>query len=173
MGSESLPTSHLYIDDSLVDVYQTSITQIIFDLGRKFSVHLPPQNIDCPNCTYDSVNKRSGNRYTPNSSGTALNISFPLGQICPVCRSIGTLPIYRNFTYTALVRRTPNDLNYEFYGVDPTTVLRLKTVLSTYQDLVDADFVVLDGQKYIKLTAPVLTGLRDNAFVVSLWKASP
>lgn len=122
------------------------------------------------NCGYDSVTRHSNNRYTPNASG--FNTVFPIGSICPVCNGAGTLPIYRNFVYTALVRRTPNDLNYEFYGVDPSTTLRLKTVLGTHQDLVDADFVVLDGQKYIKITEPVLTGLRNNAFVVSFWKRS-
>lgn len=171
MGTEVLPSSGLYIDQALVDTYRESIEQLVSDLGRKVNLHLPPQQIDCANCEYNSVTKRSNNRYTPNASG--FNTSFPLGGTCPVCLGAGTLPIYRNFIYTALVRRTPNDLNYEFYGVDPTTVLRLKTVLSTYQDLVDAEFVVLDGQKYIKLAEPVLTGLRDNAFVVSFWHRSP
>lgn len=167
--SEILPNSGLFADDSTIDLYRSSMEQMISDLGRKFTLHLKPQEVFCPSCAWDAVNQRSANIYTPNNSGSLLNIPFPRGSTCLVCGGKGILNFPRNIVYTALVRKSPKDLDYQFYGVDPSTVVKLRTVLGTYSDVAEAEFMVLDNLRYIKLQEPYLVGLRDNAFVISLW----
>lgn len=55
-------------------------------LGKHCTLLFPPKAERCPNCGWDSPNKRSNNRYKAGGPQP-----FPTGTTCPVCMGRGTL----------------------------------------------------------------------------------
>lgn len=62
-------------------------------LGKTCQLVFEPKKTFCPNCLYDSQNKRSSGRYKAGGS-----TSFPFGTLCPVCMGKGTLdePVHQS-----------------------------------------------------------------------------
>ena len=88
-----LPNSGKYVTTAIDQAAVEAIAQLISDVGRPIDIHLIPSSIDCPNCGWDTVYKRSNNRYdssNPNSLGP-LNKPFATNARCPVCDRKGKL----------------------------------------------------------------------------------
>jgi hypothetical protein len=172
MTEQRLPPPGRFVNDALVQLFQSRIEQLISDLGRDITLTLPPLRLDCPNCGWDFVQQRSNNIHTPNASGAGLNKSFPNGQRCPVCNGAGKLDFSRQIIHKALIGfgPAPEEFNYELWGLTPADVIRTKTKLVTQPDFDLSQFAIIDGFECEKITIPRKTGLRDLAFLVSYWK---
>jgi hypothetical protein len=170
--AENLPAAGAFVDNNLVNLFTDTIEQLMADLGRAITLRLPALTLDCPNCGWDHIHQRSNNIYTANASGTTLNKSFPPGQRCPVCRGAGKLQFKRDTTYTALIGKNPNaeEFDYTAYGLVPDIVVRTKTVGTSFSDMEIAQFAIIDGDEYERVTFPQKTGLRDLNFVKVYWK---
>lgn len=172
MADQRLPSAGRFVSDALVTLFQDRIKQLIADLGRDVIFILPAHQLDCPNCGFDFANNRSNNIYTSNASGVSFNKSFSAGHRCPVCQGTGKLEFSRQVTHKALVgfQPAPEEFDYEFYGLQPSQVLRTKNALSILQDIELSQFAIIDGFECEKITTPRKTGLRDLAFIVAYWK---
>lgn len=172
MADQGLPQPGRFITDGLVNLFQDRISQLIADLGRDVTLVLTPIQVDCPNCGFDFVNNRSNNVYTSNASGVSFNKSFPTGQKCPVCQGKGRLEFSRSIVQQSLVGfgPAPEEFNYEEFGLTPDQVMRTKNKLNILEDLMAAQYAIIDGFECERITIPRKTGLRDLAFVVTYWK---
>jgi len=169
---QNLPNAGLFVNDNLVNVYNSRLKQLISDMGRDIVLTLQPLQVDCPNCGWDFTQGRSNNQYTSNASGDNFNKSFPTGTRCPVCQGVGKLIFQRTYDYKALVGFSPppEEFNYTEYGITPDQVVRTKTTIETFRNMELAQYAKIQGVEYEKITQPRKTGLRDDLFVLVYWK---
>jgi hypothetical protein len=172
MVDQNLPTGGRFVTDAHVSIFKDRIAQIIADLGRNVTYVLTPQVLDCPNCGFDYMAGRSNNIYTSNASGVSLNKDFPPGQKCPVCQGIGKLQFPRSVVQKSLIgfAPPPEEFSYEVYGLKPEDVARTKNAIAIKQDIELAQYAIIDGAEYEKITFPRKTGLRDLGFLLTYWK---
>lgn len=172
MADQDLPPSGRFLNDALVNLFQSSLKQLISDLGRTVTFVLTPLRLDCPNCGWDFSLNRSNNIHTSNASGVIFNKLFPTGGRCPVCKGRGKLDFQRSSVHKSLIGfgPAPEEFDYEVFGLKPTEVVRLKNGLGIVNDLDKAQFAKIDGIEYEKIAFPRKTGLRDLAFVITYWK---
>jgi hypothetical protein len=175
MGNENLPVAGKYVTDSLVTLYQSTINQLISDMSRQITVYMEPVASGCPNCTVGFEEESTADVAVSNPFiGSPYNRPFPADSICPVCQGTHQIETVNSQNYSALIQRTPKDLNYQQYGVadDPKNVYRTKTVLVSYEDIKNAKKCLIDGVMCVPIREPVKTGLRDLAYVRAWWKAA-
>lgn len=172
MADQNLPTGGRFVTDAHVSIFTDRIKQIIADLGRNVTYVLTPQELDCPNCGFDYIAGRSSNIYTSNASGVSLNKEFPPGQKCPVCQGRGRLSFPRTVVQKSLVgfAPPPEEIDLQPYGLKPEDVVRTKNAISIQADVNAAQYAIIDGAEYEKLTIPRKTGLRDLGFLLTYWK---
>lgn len=75
------------IPNQIFTDYQEVVDELILNdnIGKNCQLSYPELRVDCPNCIYDSVQKKSSNRYQ--SGGP---IPFSSG-VCPYCRGVGII----------------------------------------------------------------------------------
>lgn len=174
MGQENLPTPGLFVDDNLVNLYGTSIDQLISDLGNPITLYLPPVGSGCPNCLagFDGSSKGIYDNTNPFPLNGQYHRPFPTNGLCPVCK--GTHKIYTSNTvqYTALIKAAPKDLDYTAYGkgILPQNTYRTKTKLVAFDDIKIAEKALIDGEICTRLMDPVKKGLRDRRYAVCWWQ---
>lgn len=71
--------------EMIYDIYQPNIAAIKHQLGRSVNIVYKENEVGCPNCYYDGVNKTSTNRYR-----AAGPVPFTKGT-CPYCKGIGMI----------------------------------------------------------------------------------
>ncbi|MHA2341935.1 MAG: hypothetical protein ACXADW_08650 [Candidatus Hodarchaeales archaeon] len=173
MGNESLPTPGQFVTNELVNLYGTTIDQIIADFGRTMTIYLPPSTSGCPNCDKGFDGSSQGIVQTSNvfPVGSPFNRPFPQGGVCPVCQGTHKIEIPRTAQYTFTILRAPKDFNYTQYGkdIEPANVVQTKTVLASFNDVKNAIKVLIDGDLYNPLRYPLKTGLRDLRYVKMWW----
>ncbi|HNU60638.1 MAG TPA: hypothetical protein PKL04_00400 [Methanofastidiosum sp.] len=75
----------LLSSEMIYEIYQPNIAAIKHQLGRSVNIVYKENEVGCPNCFYDGVNKTSTNRYRPSGP-----IAFTKGT-CPYCKGIGMI----------------------------------------------------------------------------------
>lgn len=172
MGNQNLPSAGKYVDDDLVDLYGTTIDQLISDMGRNVTLYLPPTASGCPNCKPGFDGSSQGTAPASNPfTGSPYNVNFPTGGVCPVCKGTHQILTENTETYKMLIQREPKDLDYQQWGkdVDPRNVYRLKCKVVVFEDIMRAEKANIDGAMCLKARDPVKTGLRDIRYVKSWW----
>lgn len=169
--AESLPTAGFYVDDNLVNLFQTTMNQLRSDLGRNITIYLAPTASGCPNCgigpggtsngIYDASNPYGAGRY---------NRPFPTGGICPVCRGTHEILTTNTAIHKALIGRAPKDIDFDKLGIEPTNVYVTKTGLDSWHNIIHAKKAVIDGEHCVRLRDPIKTGLRDLFSVRCWWR---
>ena len=101
MGIEQLPPRGKFVDDGLVDLFISTIDQLIADMGRPVIIYLPAATSGCPNCKmgFDETSQGvylPGNPFTLNGP---YNKPFALGGICPVCKGSHEIRTAKTSTY--------------------------------------------------------------------------
>jgi hypothetical protein len=172
-ASQNLPTAGVYVDDTLVDLFQTTIRQLIADFGRDVKFFLPASTSGCPNCEqgFDGSSQGVSQSSNPYPAGSPFNVSFPTGGICPVCKGSHQIKIENSVTHKSLISRSPKDFEYTQYGkdFDPRNVIKLKNTIEVFEELRRSGKALIDGEMYTVIGEPVKTGLRDLAFMQSFW----
>lgn len=157
--------------------YKKKIQQLVTDLSQDLVVvQESPMFVDCPNCIWDSINKKSSNVFdsTFNSSdiifaGTSdqrtLNpISFTTGR-CPVCIGDGQIFTNKEICIKAMVnffsetgRR--GSFMSEAAGKEGVSLVIIKTLPCNYRLLLDNEvFFINTNIKLGKFKPPFLRGL--------------
>ena len=80
------PTASIQITDELINVYQSRIDALINQLGKSVFLEFDPIIDPCPNCTYDTMRKRSTGIYIPGGPRP-----FARGRRCPYCKGKGLI----------------------------------------------------------------------------------
>lgn len=174
MADQGLPTPGAFVDDDLVNLYGTTIDQLIADFGREITLFLPPSASGCPNCKQGFGGESQGvpSASNPYPVGSPFNKSFPTGGLCPVCKGTHKIETPNTQVYKVSIQRTPKDLNYTQFGIDfdPRNVVKTKSKLVTFEDFRIAEKAEIDGAMYKRIREPVKTGLRDLRYVQCWWK---
>jgi hypothetical protein len=157
--------------------YKKKIQQLVTDLSQDLVVvQESPLFVDCPNCIWDSINKKSSNVFdsTFNSSdiifvGTSdqrtINpISFTTGR-CPVCIGDGQIFTNKEICIKAMInffsetgRR--GSFMSEAAGKEGVSLVIIKTLPCNYKLLLDNEvFFINTNIKLGKFKPPFLRGL--------------
>jgi len=159
-----LPLKQLYnsmVDIMLADTGLTTQCSLVYDTTKLQQ---------CPNCIYDSISKKSANKYK--SGGP---ISFVNGQTCPYClgKGITSSSMETETIYIALLYDSKN-----FIGSvnDPNIVAQ--TICSiNYLDkfkkcskiIFNTDIPSLSNNIFARYNEPQPVGLGDNKYLFTNW----
>lgn len=160
-----------FVKEKHIRLYKKAITTLFSDLGRIVSIVLPPTEIECPNCKFDSVNTSSMNIFDP-------DIPYPTGSLgefnligsqpfltglCPVCRSVGKIKdenIVRNVKgLTKWLTAKEKELLVK--GEQLRADIRIKLPISEYDFVLRATHFIVDGDIVYIAKRPLREGLRD------------
>lgn len=163
------------LTEDIVSLGRTAFTDMINELGKNFVVHYPPILTPCSNCFYDSINKRSSNRYRPGGPEV-----FPDGAECPVCRGVGG----NNTEVTEVMKLLPNydirtfvGISLEKYRINDG-MMQTRGLLRNLPKMEKCQYLSgplnTDGfvsQRYELLSGPVdISNIVQAEFFVCTWK---
>jgi len=124
----------------------------------------------CPNCIYDSISKKSSNRYK--SGGP---ISFTNGQTCPYCLGAGITSnsMIEEELYLVIIINSKN-----FIGSVNTPDIAVQTICSIdyltklrqcSKIIFNSDIIGLSNNIFIRKNDPQPIGLGDNRYIFTNW----
>lgn len=161
------------ITKKLIRIYQSRIDALINQLGKNIFLEFDPIREPCPNCTYDTIRKRSTGIYKPGGPRP-----FVRGRRCPYCKGKGLLETAVNKCIKCLIKWNPKDAeNFGIVISDKKGIVRLKTFLTEADDLRRAKTVLVNHDiademklqmKLIK--GPVPVGLQEDRYCISFWE---
>jgi len=157
-------------------IYKNIITEVVEDLHKPITVFLPHTKVDCPNCIYDFVNKKSSGEFDTSFIspvvifGNTINpISFTRGR-CPVCFGEGHLEQESSRTVKALIRWNPqgaDDLEVLPVGREGKARVRIKVLRTDFDLVKDSIYFLIDGVKCELIQPPTIRGLGVQEELVS------
>lgn len=160
-----------FVSENQIKLYKGFVVGIREDLGRKVTLHIPGTPLNCPNCLYDSVNKKSAGIYSP------LPAQFPVtdhngvstteakefrGGICPVCNDAGKVTTGETTKVVqCLIRSLKTDQKrYIVQGIEADNDFRLKCDIKFRSDFEKTRIVEIDGIP-AEVSTIIPGGLRD------------
>ena len=170
-----------------VKTQMKKLTQrLVLDLAQPLIiVQESPTFVDCPNCIWDSINKKSSNVFDSSFSGSSTifastdqervitPVSFTSGR-CPVCLGEGQLFTTKEICIQAMVNYlSAADRGGRYFdmaaGKEGVNFMIVKTLACHYQLLVNNSiFVVHNNVKCEKFSPPFLRGLGGEEAVVEM-----
>lgn len=129
----------------------------------------------CPNCVYDSITKKSSNRYEV--GGPILFIS---GQICPYCNGLGSLSFKKEEAISLGIIK-PVFFGASDLGIDGVNfvdgMIQSLCTIDLYAKIKNASSIIIDtnllniaNSKFIRHKDPVPVGFGDNSFIITTWQ---
>jgi len=174
------------VPDKVKKQFKRLTQQLVRDLSQPFIVvQESPMFVDCPNCIWDSINKKSSNVFDASFVGsttiftstdqerTISPISFDGGR-CPVCVGEGQLFTTKEVCIGAMINfvsgRGPQG---EFItlpaGKEGENLVIVKTLACHYELLENNNiFVIHNNVKCEKFNPPILRGLGGEEAVVEV-----
>jgi len=173
------------IPKSVKKKFKKITQQIVSDLSQRLRIiQESPSFVDCPNCVWDSINKKSSNVFQ--SSFTAPTtifastdqervispVSFTEGR-CPVCIGEGQLFTTKEICIPAMVNFISGDRGGRFsdlpIGKEGVNFLVLKTLACHYELLLNNEiFIVHNNVKCEKFSPPFVRGLGGEEAVTEM-----
>lgn len=148
--------------------YKDLIKQVVKDLNKPILVFLPPTKVDCPNCIYDFVNKRSSGEFDSTFVastvifGDTINPqTFTRGR-CPVCFGDGHLEEADQRNVKALVKwnaKPSKDMEILAVGREGKPIVRIKTLRANFDLVSQATYFEVDGIRCELIAPPTIRGL--------------
>ena len=158
--------------------FKSLTQQLVLDLSQNLTVvQESPSFVDCPNCIWDSINKKSSNVFDAtftvaetifadtNQERTISPVPFTGGR-CPVCIGEGQLFTSKEVCIPAMVNffSAADDRQGGFVqvaaGKEGKNSLLVKTLACHYELLLNNEiFMVHNGVKCEKFTPPIVRGL--------------
>jgi len=156
-------------------IYRKLINQTIEDLNKPVVIHLEPIKVDCPNCLYDTLNKKSSGVFDTSFVapvvifGDTINpISFDRGR-CPVCFGEGVLTSENTRNIKALVKWNPGGTIENIpIGREGAPLVRIKAKRTEYDHILSAEYFVVDGVRCEKVQPPTIRGLGTEEVLVTV-----
>jgi hypothetical protein len=154
--------------------FKKLIQQLVLDLSQPLIiVQESPNFIDCPNCIWDSINKKSANIFDgsftipiqifsgTDQQRTISPISFTVGR-CPVCIGEGQLFTSKEICIPAQINFVGSGGSFENLpaGKEGTNLAVVKTLACNYDLLARNEvFVIHNIIKCEKFKPPIVRGL--------------
>lgn len=155
--------------------YKKLIQQLVLDLSAQLGiVQESPLFVDCPNCIWDSINKKSSNVFDASFTASTVvflatdqertisPISFTFGR-CPVCIGEGQLFTQKEVCIPAMVNfiSATNPGYFDLpAGKEGVNFILVKTLACHYELLTNNQiFVVNNNTKCEKFRPPFVRGL--------------
>jgi hypothetical protein len=121
----------------------------------------------CPNCFYDIISETSDGQFNTGFVGsTVLFVGttyertvypIPFSHICPVCQGKGNLTIPNEKTIKAhVVWEMRQDQPYTPAGDLMQDTVSIKADSKYYDDLMNAQYLIVDGKKVTTDTTPII-----------------
>jgi hypothetical protein len=149
-------------------VYKDLIKQVVADLNKPILAFLPPTAVDCPNCHYDTINRKSSGQFDSGFivpveifGNTISPISFSRSR-CPVCFGEGQLTSNVTRNLKGLVKWNPrgaDDFEILPAGREGKPIVRIKVLRSDFDTLVDSKYFEVDGVRCELIQPPTIRGL--------------
>ncbi len=166
------------VPNSIKTEFKKLTQQLVLDLsGNLTIVQESPMFVDCPNCIWDSINKKSSNVFdasftsastifsSTDQERTISPVSFTGGR-CPVCIGEGQLFTSKELCIPAMINffSAADDRQGGFVqmaaGKEGKNSLLVKTLACHYELLLNNEiFMVHGGIKCEKFTPPIVRGL--------------
>lgn len=166
--------------------YKKLMQQLVLDLSQQVRIiQESPMFVDCPNCVWDSINKKSSNVFqasftTPITIFQATDqerivgpVSFTEGR-CPVCIGEGQLFTTKEICLAAMVNYiSRDDRGGRFLdlpaGKEGVNFLVVKTLACNYELLLNNEiFMVHNSVKCEKFSPPIVRGLGGEEAVAEV-----
>jgi len=157
--------------------YAKLISRLVLDLSQQLSIiQESPMFVDCPNCVWDSINKKSSNVFdssfvaattifvSTDQERTISPINFSSGR-CPVCIGEGQLFTRKEVCIPAMVNfLAAADFGGRYFslpaGKEGVNFILVKTLACHYELLTNNQiFVVHNNIKCEKFRPPMVRGL--------------
>lgn len=149
-------------------VYKDLIKQVVADLNKPIIVFLAPEAVDCPNCYWDTINRKSSGQFDVGFvapvvifGNTISPISFNRSR-CPVCFGEGQLTSEVTRNLKALVKWNPSsaeDFETLPLGREGKPMVRIKVLRSDFNNIVNAKYFTIDGVRCELIQPPTIRGL--------------
>jgi hypothetical protein len=165
------------VPTSIKKEFKSLIHQLVLDLSQPLCViQESPMFVDCPNCIWDSINKKSSNVFDASfvanvnifvgtdQARTLTPIPFTEGR-CPVCIGEGQLFTAKEICIPAMVNFiSAKDRGGRFVdlpaGKEGTNFMTVKTLACNYELLLNNEvFLLHNGVKVEKYQPPFVRGL--------------
>lgn len=167
------PLVAIQISDELVGIYQGRIDALINQLGKNVLLEFNPLRSPCPNCEYDTINKRSTGIYIPGGPRP-----FDRGRRCPYCKGEGLLTTPVTKCIQCLIKWNPRDnIGYQLAISENAPIVRLKTFMTSANDMIRCVSAVIDEnitesvKTRVKMVRkPLPQGLRESRYCISYWR---
>ncbi len=160
--------------------------QLVKDLSQPLTiVQESPMFVDCPNCVWDSINKKSSNVFDSSFSGsttifvgtdqerTISPISFDSGR-CPVCIGEGQLFTTKEVCIAAMINFiSAADRGGRYFnlpaGKEGVNYMIVKTLACHYELLLNNNIFVVHGNtKCEKFRPPIVRGMGGEEAITEM-----
>ena len=158
----------MIVTPAIRKIYKDLIKEVMNDLNKPILVYLEPEKEGCPNCFFDSANKRSSGKFdstfvTPVVIfGETISPQLFTRGRCPVCLGVGYLKdeVVRNVK--ALVKWNPmpaSNLEIIPVGREGSAVVRIKVLRTDYEIVKAGLYCLIDGVRCENIRPPTIRGL--------------
>jgi hypothetical protein len=151
------------IDSLLASTGLTTKCELNFGISKK--------NI-CPNCIFDPSLSKSSNKYK-----TGGPITFTLGTICPYCNGIGYYgETDKELVYLAIIAdqkkwiNPPANIAIPDGSIQALSKKEYLASIKKCQSMTVLYSTTNTNPQFTLYTAPVLLGLGDNNYIMTMWK---
>jgi len=118
-------------------------------MGRNITIKNYDE-INCPNCLYDNVNKESAGIYSPDNPYPSDIVPgpIPFSGICPICSGRGLYTIKTQENIKALISwASPRDRQYMEAGIIEPWDVSIQVSIDDADKVKNADEIYVDEQK--------------------------
>ena len=163
------------ISNDLITDFQTAVGDLIDQLGKDCKLFYPPKTVSCSNCAFDSIGRKSANRYLHGGP-----IPFPDGAMCPMCNGAGLHAKEISDTITLLLYWSPKEwVDIGIQVAVPDGVVQTKGRIADLPKIKRANYILLHSDmegyqhyRYQLMGEPVPQGLKQTKFFIAMWKRS-
>jgi len=160
--------------------------QLVIDLSQPLTiVQESPLFVDCPNCIWDSINKKSSNVFDASFSGsttiflatdqerTISPVSFSAGR-CPACIGEGQLFTTKEVCIQAMINFiSPTDRGSRYFdlpaGKEGVNFMIIKALACHYELFTNNNIFVVHGNvKCEKFRPPIVRGLGGEEAITEM-----
>lgn len=163
--------------DGVRTLYNEAITMLIGSsgLGQSCTFVHEQGAVQCPNCGYDPITKRSNGIYKTSPSGS---MPFAYGQLCPICAGEGKTTSTETETDTLTLVFNQKDFMYVGSVGAPVGDMQSISDISSYPKIKSADYIIPSGgdisdyrqNSYTRMSEPQFVSLGDNKYIVTNWQ---
>lgn len=148
-----------------LNLYKRYTEALVADLGTNVQAVSENVTSECPNCDYDYIHKASSGVY--NGVGPK---PFTRG-ICPVCKGKGELTTTGSINIKCTVNwinpTKQDDFHSESGGITETNFFQIKSLISNYEKLKNADYIIVEGVR-TRIKSIIKRGLKENVVCVAI-----